>query len=298
VQSPALNPLDEWRPRDRQIVAGAEAAWMVRALDLRGEYRREIDPRDNSFVSERASLSFAVPVGAIRIAGGAEYDIAMDQAGSADLTLTWVRDAYSIAAGVRRHRPYFSLWTLWGAFSPVPYNAATVSGSARATSWLSLHARGERYRFADTEVSTGLVPQLERDGWRATLGGTATLGAAWTADASYHVEHGPGAAGSFADAAVRYASTRYSIDAYAGALARPLELRFYDATSRWIGARAEWQLTAQRRVWADVALVDDDRDRPDNAASSLDQFRLRGGVSVSFGSGADRSPLPPGRPPQ
>jgi hypothetical protein len=90
-----------------------------------------------------------------------------------------------------------------------------------------------------------------------------------------------------------------AIDLYGGTMARPLELRFYDATSRWIGARAQWQFQPEHRIWADVAVVEDDRDRPDASASSLSQVRLRAGVSLTFGTGADRrAPLPPARPRQ
>ena len=49
------------------------------------------------------------------------------------------------------------------------------------------------------------------------------------------------------------------------------------------------------RIWSDVALVSDDRHRPDASGSSLDQFRVRAGLSLTFGSGADRTPLPPAR---
>lgn len=296
VPSPALNPLDEWRPRNRQIVAGAEAAWLYRDVDLRAEYRREIDPEDYYFVSERAAVSFGARTAAFRTTGGFDYNIAEGHMGSADLTLTYLHSRYSVSAGVRRYRPYFSLWTLWGAFSPVPYNAVNASAQIRATRWLSLHGRGERYRYEDAEISTALVPRLEDRGWRLSTGATATLNSRWTLDGNYGLEHGPGASARFADAAVTYTpSARYSFDVYGGSLARPLELRFYDATSRWIGGRAEWQLSEQQRVWADVAHVSDDRDRPDASASSLAQVRVRGGLSLAFGSGADRTPLPPAR---
>ena len=297
ASNPALNPLDEWRPRERQIVAGLEAAWFYRDVDLRAEYRREIDQEDNQFVSERAAVSLLARARSIRAAAGFDYNIAEGNFGSADLTLTYLRPLYSVSAGVRRYRPYFSLWTLWGAFSPVPYNAVNASAQVRPRTWLSLHARGERYRYEDAEISTALVPQFEDDGWRATMGATATLNPRWTLDANYGVERGPGASARFADGSVRFTpGERLSFDFYGGALSRPLEYRFYDAKSRWIGARAEWQVSSQRRVWGDVARVTDDRDRPDASASSLDQFRLRGGVSVTFGSGADRTPLPPARP--
>ncbi|MEX2177213.1 MAG: hypothetical protein WD801_00790 [Gemmatimonadaceae bacterium] len=294
--SPALNPLDEWRPRDRQIVAGAEASWLHRDLDVRAEYRREIDPQDDYFVSERTALSFGARAAAFRAAGGMDYNIAEGHFGSVDATLTYLHPRFSVSGGARRYRPYFSLWTLWGAFSPVPYHALNISAQVQQTGWLSLRGRGERYRYESADVSTALVPDLQDRGWRASAGATATWGSAWTLEANYGLERGPGAAGRFADGTVTYApNERYSFDFYGGTMARPLELRYYDATSRWIGGRTEWQLTAQRRVWCDIAFVNDDRDRPDASASSLTQFRLRAGLSLAFGSGADRTPLPPAR---
>jgi hypothetical protein len=188
------------------------------------------------------------------------------------------------------------LWTLWGAFSPVAYNAAHVGAQAWAAEWLSLRARGERYRYDDAGVTTGLVPGLEDRGWRANAEASATLNPSWTLDVSYGLEHGPGAAARFADASVTYApGDRYSIDLYGGTLARPLELRYFDASSRRLGGRVEWQLSAQRRLWGDAALVDDDRERPDASATSLSQFRVRAGFNMAFGSGADRPRLPPAR---
>ena len=295
--SPALNPLDEWRPRNRQLVAGADAAWLYCGVDVRAEYRREIDPEDDYFVSERGAMSFLANARSFHAAAGFDYNIAEGHWGSADLTLTYVRPLFSVSGGGRRYRPYFSLWTLWGAFSPVPYRAVNASAQLRPAGWLSLRARGERYRYEDAEISTALVPRLRDRGWRASTGATATPNPRWTIDGNYGLERGPGASARFADGSVTYApNERLSFDVYGGALERPLELRYYDATSRWIGARGEWQLSGQRRAWADIARVSDDRDRPDASASSLAQFRVRAGLSLELGSGADRTPLPPARP--
>ncbi|HEX6050095.1 MAG TPA: hypothetical protein VFZ21_12530 [Gemmatimonadaceae bacterium] len=302
VSSPALNPLDEWRPRDRQIVAGLETAWLFREIDLRAEYRRELDPQDYYIVSERAGLSFAAPAWRLplRVTGGVDYNLAEGHVGSADVRLTYARPRYAVSAGARRYRPFFSLWTLWSAFSPVPHNGVHLSGELRASQRLSLHARGEAYRYEDAEVSTALVPQLEDRGWRASTGATMTLTPQWTVDANVGIERGPGASGRFGDVAVGWVpNDLYAFDLYGGAVGRPLELRYYDATSLWIGGRAERVLGArgtQRRVWADVAFVDDERDRPDASSSSLSQVRLRTGISLTFGTNADRLPLPPATP--
>ncbi len=296
ANSPALNPLDEWRPADRQLVAGAEAALRLRDIDMRAEYRREIDPQDHYFVSERTAFSFGASAAAFRLAGGLDYNIAEGHLGSADLALTYLHPRFSVTGGARRYHPYFSLWTLWGAFSPVPYNALNVSAQFRVNDWLSLNGRGERYHYASADVSTALVPQLETRGWRTSIGATATPNPHWTLDGDFGLEHGPGAAARFADGTISYApNENYSFGVYGGSLDRPLELRYYDATSNWIGGRAEWQFVAQRRIWSDLALVSDHRTRPDASGSSLDQLRVRAGLSLSFGSGADRTPLPPAR---
>ena len=297
ASNPALNPLDEWRPRDRQILGGAEATWRFRWIDARAEYRREIDPADGNFVSERAALSLGAQVGPFRASGGTQYNMAEGKMGTTDLALTYLQPRYSVTVGARRYVPFFSLWTLWGAFSPVPYNSVSASAQVRPNGWLSLNARGESYRYDDAEINTSIVPRLEAGGWRMSTGATATVGTAWTLEGSFGLERGPGAAGRFTDASVTWApSAVFSVDLYAGSLARPLELRYYDATSRWIGGRGEWQFSPQHRVWCDAALVSDDRYRPDASASSLSQLRLRAGFSVAVGSGADRTPLPRARP--
>ena len=297
ISSPALNPLDEWRPRERQIVAGAEAAWFYRSADIRGEYRREIDPKDKNIVSERTSVSFSAPAGPLRASGGFDYNVAEGHVGSADITLTYIRPRLALSGGVRRYRPYFSLWTLWSAFSPVPHEGVNASAEVRATGRLSLRVRGEAYQYEDAGVSTALLGALEDHGWRASTGATATLGSGWTVSADAGFEHGPGASSRFADGELRWVpNERYSFGLYGGALERPLELRYYDASSNWVGGRADVSVGAHRRVWADAAVVDDARDRPDASAASLGQFRLRTGVMLSFGTAADRMRLPPARP--
>ena len=295
--NPALNPLDEFRPRDRQIVAGVEAGWSPGAVDVRGEYRREIDPEDDYFVSERAALSLATRLSSIAVDGGLDYNIAEGHLGNADLRMSLLRNRYSVTAGARRYRPYFSLWTLWGAFSPVPYTAFNVSAETRLSDALSLHTRVERFKYSEAEISTALVPKLEDRGWRFRLGGNATLGSRWTADGNYELESGPGASTRSGTVAVGYKmGERLALDAFIGALSRPLELRYYDAESRWVGMRAQFNQSDTRRVWADAAFVSDERNRPDAGASSLDQVRIRGGLSISLGNAADRLPLPPARP--
>ncbi len=296
VASPALDPLDEWRPRERQLVAGLEAAWSPGPADVRAEYRREIDPETHEYVSERTAISATTRTWrSFRANGGADWNLAEGHFGSADLAVAWLGTRLTVTAGARRYRPYFSLWTLWGAFNPIPYNAVHGSVQATANDWFTLRMRGERFWFEDTEASTALV-QVEDRGWRTSAGVTLTPLPRLTVHADWRGEFGPGASSRSIDAMASYAATDVlSFSLYGGTLDRPLELRFYDAEATWIGGRAEWRPGNQWRAWGDVAWFDQASNRPDPAASSLDQFRLRGGISVTFGSSADRLPLPPAR---
>jgi hypothetical protein len=297
ISSSALDPLDEWRPRRRQIVTGLDATWTHAIGDARAEYRRELDPGDRNIVSERAAFSASARAGRVRVTGGADYNLAEGHMGSADLALLLPRPGYTVSAGLRRYRPYFSLWTLWGAFSPVPYNAVNASTTVNARDWLALRGRAEWYWYDDAEVSTAVVPTLQDRGWRVSSGATASVGTQWTVDASLGADFGPGAAGRFAELAADYAArSALTVGLHAGLLERPLELRRYDAASRWLGGRVEWQATSQRRLWGELSLVGDDRDRPDASATSLAHVRVRAGVSVIFGSHPDVAPLPPARP--
>lgn len=296
ITSPALNPLDEWRPRDRQLIGGVELAWLPGPADLRAEYRREVDQETNEDVSERAAFSAVAQVtGSIRANGGFDWNVAEGHIGSADLSLTWVGSRVQLAAGGKRYRPYFSLWTLWGAFSPVPYHAVHGSAQVRAVDWVTVRVRGERFWFLDHEATTPLTT-VETRGWRTSAGLSLTPAGRFQADLSGLAEFGPGASSRSFDATVRYRATEdLSVAVYGGALERPLEFRFADATGRWFGGRADWQVGNRWRVWGDAAWVDQDRQRDDAAAWEMDQVRLRAGLTLTFGSEADRAPLPPAR---
>ena len=60
ITSPSLNPLDDFQLTRRHVTAGAALGWRSRAADLRAEYRREVDPSVDYFISERAALTAVI----------------------------------------------------------------------------------------------------------------------------------------------------------------------------------------------------------------------------------------------
>lgn len=294
VTDPALNPLDDFQPRDRQIVAGIEAALTTGGLDLRAEYRREVDPSVDYFVSERAAASLALhPLRRLTVAAGGEYDLAFGTVGSADASITWIGRGYTLSGGARRYRPFFDLWTIWGAFSPVPHNTVHASASVTPLASLTIRARGELYRFEDAEVFTPGV-SVEDRGWRFESGVTWTPAAQWVLDGSYQAEFGPGASSrGFTGRLTWLPTSKLSLTAHGARLQRPLELRFNDAELTTLGVDAEYQPHPRWRVGVQAVRYDESRDRPDATAIDWDQFRVAGRISLLFGTNADRVRLPP-----
>jgi hypothetical protein len=295
VTSAAVNPLNDFQPVARQIVAGAAAGWRGRGADARVEYQREVDPKTNKFVSERVALQGSVrPHERITVTAGADYDVAFGWWGSAEAALAYADRRIRAQAGLRRYRPHFDLWTIWGAFSPVPYRAADAAVAVVVHRRFTARTRYERYEFDNAEAFTPLVQGFESDGWRWELGGTVTPATGWTVDGVYRAEHGPGASSEGFAGSIAYApSRRLSVSIQGSSVRRPLEYRFNEAVVRTIGVDAEYEATTAVRLGVSASRYDESHDRPDAAAYDWDQLRLAARVVLQLGRGADLTGLPP-----
>jgi hypothetical protein len=294
VNSDALNPLDDFQPRRRQLVAGAALGWNHPGGTSRLDYQREVDPRSDYFVSERAALatSFRLPFH-LSIDVGAEYDIASTEWGSSDATVRYTHQTVAVAAGFQRYRPHFELWTIWGAFSPVGYSSMKGSVTVTPLRDLSLRARGTRFWFEETETETPLVTVEDR-GWQLALGTTYAVSEALAVSADHETEFGPGGSYTSLSGGITWLPRpTLVLSAQGGRLNRPLEFRFDEATLYHIGVEAEWRFSERWRVTLAASRFMEERDRPDAAAFDWDQTRVAAGVSVFLGGEADRMPLPP-----
>jgi hypothetical protein len=294
VTSPALNPLDEFRPRRRQLVAGAGAGWRRGIAELRADYQREVDPQSDYFVSERLGLTGILRWrSAFWLTAGADYDLAAGWWGSAEASLEYAAAPLRASLGARRYRPHFDLWTIWGAFSPVPYRAVTVSAAVAATRQIEIRGRYERYAFDEASAESPLV-SAERDGWRWELGGTITPHERWRMDGSYRAEFGPGAAAAGLGGSLTFLpSSRLSVMLLGSAFNRPLEFRFNEAVVRVWGIDAQVAASDRVRVAANASYYREDHRRPDAGAFDWNQVRAGARVVFALGSGADSRGLPP-----
>jgi len=292
--SPVLDPLDEFQPQSRQILAGGALGYHGRLWNARLDYQREVDRDSRNFVSERAALSLEVrPTQRWSLAAGADYDLANTWFGNADAVVRYSANWITVTGGLRQYRPHFDLWTIWGVFSPVPYHAADAAVFVRPIRSLELRARGERYSYSDTETETPLV-DVDDDGWRLGVGASYSLGSAWRFDAGYREEYGPGASSHGFDAQVTWLpTTMLSITGYGSTVDRPLEFRFNEASVDAVGVEAEWSAGSQLRLAIGGARYWESRDRPDAAAFDWDQTRLHARVTLLLRSESDLFRLPP-----
>ena len=294
INSPSLNPLDEYQIPERHITAGAALGWRSRWADIRAEYQREVDRSVNFFISERAALTAVLrPAEHLTLTGGTEYNLAEGWWGSSDLSLRYGDAHVNADVGVRRYRPFFELWTIWGAFSPVPYTALDGSFTVSPTRRIRLRASGERYWYAASDAATAL-DSFEDRGWRTSLSATALVARTLTLDGGYHAEFGAGASSRTWDARITWLPTSsLTLAAFGTTFTRPLELRFDQAQVDAVGIDAAYRASDRLNLSLSGAQYFEDRQRPDAGAFDWNQFRLQARITWVFGSDADRLHLPP-----
>ncbi|HKI93817.1 MAG TPA: hypothetical protein VJ992_00870 [Gemmatimonadales bacterium] len=295
VNSPALQPLDEYQPQDRQWIAGGEVALRLPRFTGRVLYERQVDRRSDYFVSERTGFDVSMrPVDRLTFTGGADYDLAEQWWGTWQLSANYIlpHDYASATVGVKRYRPFFELWTIWGAFSPVPYLSKYAALEVHPTSKISLNTRGEIYAYDNASVSTPLS-SVDSTGWRWSLGATVLPVPSVSLQWNYHLDFGPGASDRGFEAYATWTPTRaLMVSGQLAKLQRPLEFR-YDESDVWAyGLSGSYRMIRGLQFDLSVLRYQESRIRPDANVFDWNQFRINAGVSMTFGSGADRPDLP------
>lgn len=199
-------------PDDRGLIFGAELSGRHRRF-LSGSvtYQREIRTDRLALYSERVALDARALLGEAAVDVSAEYDVAYDQVNEARLRASSPLVAgVDVSAEARHYRPFFELWTIWGAFSPIGFTEGRLSAGWRVGSTgLRLEAGGAYRDYQETGGGADF-PGLREDGWRA-FGQADWARDDWFAGGVYRAEAGPGAARFGGDARLgrRFGPGRY-----------------------------------------------------------------------------------------
>jgi hypothetical protein len=134
-----------------------------------------------------------------------KYDMASGETNLGRLALSAPLAAgFRASAEVRKYVPFFELWTIWGAFSPVGYEEARgrvdwMGPSGR----LSAHAYGSYRKYGDTDTGSPDSPEITDHGWRMGLGGRIALRPDMFLSGEYRYDDGYGSSRNGGDVSLQ-----------------------------------------------------------------------------------------------
>lgn len=279
-----LEDADAFAPDDQGWILGVDVQGRIGSHATGAfTYQREIRDDRLALYTERVAGDVGIRVSRVSVDLAVDYDLAFEEFNEAS-----IRVSAPVVAGVeamaqlRRYTPYFELWTIWGAFSPVGFDEtrgwlawSSPGGEVR------LEAGGAYRTYEDTDAGAQFV-HLEDDGWRA-FGRAHWNRDGWFADGSYRAEEGSGAARYGGDLSVgrdfgpgRYVSLRGTSSQNFS------EFRLGEQVTAGGGIDAAWRLgdVSLTGGWAIYSLSYEGQPR----VSDWDQQRGRVGISYHFGT--------------
>jgi hypothetical protein len=290
--SGAIAAVEDIPPDDRALLWGVEIRGRPTSnLSVAGMYQREYRSDQTGFYSDRVGADADLRLGRVAsVSASVEADLATEEINEALLRgrVPIIR-GLTLVAEARRHVPFFELWTIWGAFSPVGYSegSATLSWSD-PRSRLLLQARGGWRRYEDTDAGLTFLP-IERDGWRIGADGMWRATDQWTVFAATHAELGFGAARSDADAGVRWEpSRRVFAGARVAGFQSAYEFRVGEGRVFAVGLDGGARIGQSVRVLGDVSMYRHDFSE---GAPSTDWSQTRASLRLEWTIGRD-----PGEP--
>ena len=247
-------------------------------------YQREITTDRSAIHSERAAFDATLRAGRIGIDGGVEGDVANEVINEARLRLTApVGRHFSTSVEARKYRPYFDLWTIWGAFNPIGFSEVVGSVQWQAGNAI-LRAGGGLRRYGDDNGGVEFE-RLRDDGWRVLADASWSPVDAVTLNGSYRADIGFGASRSQGDVGARLNLGKSSyIGAAALAFQMINELQVRDGTVFGVGTDARFALPAGTHVGWSFAVYRHDNVSP---ATETDWSQLRGSFFAEWTVGSN-----------
>lgn len=194
----AVQAIEQLAPVEPGLVLGMDARYRPSSrLNLGLLYHRDIRDDRAGLYSELARADLVVRYGLASVEGSLEADLAGGAFNEARLRARAppVRSV-AVAGEVRRYRPYFELWTIWGAFSPVGFDEGRLDLTwARARGDVIVRGEASLRSYDDTAMEVGLGDFRTR-GWGLGANASWSPRQLWRVEGGIRTELGLGAARS------------------------------------------------------------------------------------------------------
>jgi hypothetical protein len=288
----ALESIEALAPPASGWLAGVHARYRPSSrIALGAAYQVDFRNDGAGLFAELAALDGVYRIGRASVEGSMEADVATRSLNEARLRLrSGPLGRVVLHAQARRYRPYFELWTIWGAFSPVGFDEARGGATWSSTgARLVLGGEASYRRYGDADVAQPLDP-LRSDGWGAEATAGWTPVPAWHMDASYRIEGGFGAARRDGHAGItRQLGQVGSVSVQALAFQRLYEFRLAEGTVYGVSGEVALRASSRMLLHANGTTY---RHAGAASAQGLDWNQRRGSVRLQWVVGPEPMALP------
>ncbi len=253
----ALSPVEDIPPVDQSFLVGGTLQFRPSASGaVQVQYQREVRNDRGALYSERMAATAEFRASLASFGGEATRDMAtqtFNDLGAHVAFNPWHRIGTRLE--FRHYVPYFDLWTIWGAFSPVGYNEATGTLNwATPGARLALGLTSGYRKYADTYTGVASLP-LRTSGWRVGATGSLRATDVWTVQGSYNMDINFGASSTDGDVAIRWQpSDRGSLAVHGTAFQNIYEFTVGEGRVVGAGLEGAYRLSPDLRLVGDATL--------------------------------------------
>jgi hypothetical protein len=287
----ALAAIEPLAPDERALLLGAALAYRPTSRStVSAVYQREIRTDRLGLYSERLSLAGSLTRSRVAVNGSLEADVASRIVNEAHLrTRVAVRPDLAVNVYARRYRPFFELWTIWGAFAPVGFTEFGISGALTpAEKPFAIDVDAARRAYSDTDASTAFGT-VRSSGWRIGVSSSVQLDPVWMVSGRYALDIGLGAARSDGGVRVqRQLGENGQFGASALAFQRLSEFRVSEGVVLGLTADGALKVARRTRVGGSLGIY---RHEPAGSTPDVNWSQLRGSFRFEWTLGADPDAL-------
>jgi hypothetical protein len=285
--SGALESIESFAPGNTGIIGGFHARYRPSPrLAMSALYQVDVRTDRGSVYSELAILDGVLRLRGATLDGALEADVATGSINEARLHLRSPPiKRVALFGEVRRYRPYFEQWTIWGAFSPVGFTEGRAGITwADPRGRLIVRGEGSHRTYGDVGEDEG-TDEFRTSGWGVGSNVSWSPSMPWRLEASYRVETGFGAARRDAHAGVvRQIGENGSVALQGLLFERLYEFRLQEGKVIGLGAEAAMPINGRTRVVATAATY---RHLERGIVSGIDWTQRRGSLRVEWTLGSE-----------